>query len=377
MVSELKNFLADLQSKKIIADHANVDNFFNLEQEQKCLYLGIDCTNDSLHIGHLFQFLQTVRFAQEGFKVILLLGGTTSKIGDPSDKLKERPRLEKEKLKDYYKQIKSQVADTFLKKREVQKPNFAPLELFYSKDLNLLNSIYQVLEFGKDQDWDKYLQYIWPSNSNIDRFQILDNSKWLGKLSFIDFIDQVGRNVTINYLLAKETIKQRVSSESGLSFSAFSYSLLQAYDFYYLYKNYGCHGQLGGSDQWGNLTTGLKLIKSVYPESKAFALTFNLLVDKKGKKISKSSTDKTIWISLEKTPFIDFYNFLSNMPDEQALVFLKQFTFLNDKQIEKLNKLNNPTKLRIPQRILIEMLFYLLYENRGLEWLKDKLTKNN
>jgi tyrosyl-tRNA synthetase len=95
----------------------------------------------------------------------------------------------------------------------------------------------------------------------------------LSKISFVDFIDQIGRNISINYLLAKETIKQRVNSETGLSFLAFSYSLLQAYDFYYLYENHGCRGQLGGSDQWGNLTTGLKLIRSVYPENKSFALT--------------------------------------------------------------------------------------------------------
>ena len=175
----------------------------------------------------------------------------------------------------------------------------------------------------------------------------------------MDFIDKAGRNITINYLLAKETIKQRVSSRVGLSFLAFSYSLLQAYDFYYLYENYNCRGQLGGSDQWGNLTTGLKLIKSFYPTNKTFAFNFPLLTDKEGKKFSKSENSKnTLWLNSDKKIFYDFFR---NMPDPQAQKFVCQFTFLNQKQIEELKKLNNPPQLRIFQRILYELMFFLNY----------------
>ncbi|CAH1759190.1 15284_t:CDS:2 [Entrophospora sp. SA101] len=157
----------------------------------------------NLHIGHLFTILQTIRFAQKGFKILLVFGGATSKIGDPSDKLKERPQLADDEIKNYYQKIEGQITDLLLKEKKPCQPGFRPLELFYSDNPVLLKDIYQI-----------------------------------------------GRNISVNYLLTKETIKQRVENpETSLSFTAFSYSLLQAYDFYYLYQNYNCHGQLGGSDQ--------------------------------------------------------------------------------------------------------------------------------
>ena len=142
---------------------------------------------------------------------------------------------------------------------------------------------------------------------------------------------------------------------------AFSYSLLQAYDFYYLYENYNCRGQLGGSDQWGNLTTGLELTKKLYPEKevKTFAFTFSLLTDKGGKKFSKSESGKnTLRLNSDEK---DFYDFFRNLPDELAQLFIKQFTFLEEKQIQALLKLNNPPKLRIFQRILYELIYWLNY----------------
>ena len=169
----------------------------------------------------------------------------------------------------------------------------------------------------------------------------------------------MGRNISISYLLAKETIKQRINSETGLSFLAFSYSLLQAYDFYYLYEAYNCHGQLGGSDQWGNLTTGLKLIRGFHPENKTFTFNFPLLTDKDGKKFSKSeSGQKMLWLNNEEHQFSDFFR---NMPDEQVKIYIKQFTFLSESQIKELIKLNNPPKLRILQRVLYELIFILNY----------------
>ncbi|KLL03999.1 MAG: tyrosyl-tRNA synthetase [Mycoplasmataceae bacterium CE_OT135] len=375
MSTNLEAFFQDLQKREVIADAANLkNNFYQLKSREKVIYWGVDCTNDSLHIGHLFAILQIIRFAQQDFRIILLLGGATSKIGDPSDKAKERPQLAEKELQNYYQQIEEQITNLLLKEKKIGKLDFQPLELFYHDNPSLLKNIYQALELDKSDPWKKYFQYIWPLDKN-SHFQVLNNAEWLNKLSFVDFIDQVGRNITINYLLAKETIKQRVNSETGLSFLAFSYSLLQAYDFYHLYKKYGCHGQLGGSDQWGNLTTGLKLIRSIHPENKTFAFTFPLLTDKEGKKISKSSTGKTIWLSPKKTSFSEFYDFLRNMPDEQALKLLYKFTFLTKEQVEKIAQLNNPRKLRIPQRILLELLFYLLYQEKGLTWLKGLNNK--
>lgn len=195
------------------------------------------------------------------------------------------------------------------------------------------------------------MRYVWPLKENTN-FLILNNKDWLEKINFIDFLRQTGKYLTVAYLLSKETIKKRI--ESGISFLEFSYPLIQAYDFYYLYQNYQCHGQLGGSDQWGNLTTGLKLIRNFYPENKTFAFNFPLLTDNEGKKFSKSESGKKIlWLNAERK---DFYDFWRNMSDGQAKIYIKQFTFLEEKQIEELIKLNNPPKLRVLQRILYELI---------------------
>ncbi|CAI2163584.1 2059_t:CDS:10 [Funneliformis geosporum] len=208
---DLVDFFQDLQKRGLIANSANLDNFYQLKSEEKVVYLGIDCTAESLHIGHLFLLIQTIRFAHQGFQVLLVLGGATSKIGDPSDKVKERTQLEVKKLVEYQTKIKEQLQKILFTSRQIKKPQFAPLEQFYGEDPKLLDK---------------------------NKFQILNNQDWLEK-----------------------------RLETGLSYLAFSYSLLQAYDFYYLYQTYNCHGQLGGSDQWGNLTTGLKLIRGFFPEN--------------------------------------------------------------------------------------------------------------
>ena len=381
MPAELKDFFLDLQKREIIADHANLENFFQLKPNEKVIYWGVDCTNDSLHIGSLFTILQLVRFAQKGFKMLLILGVATSKIGDPSDKDKERPLLEVNQIDGFQEKIKEQLNSLLIKPKK-DSPlflNFSPLEKFYSNVFTngeLLKNVNKVLEIPDEgnnkEKWEKYLQYIWPLKDS-SKFQILNNQDWLEKINFIDFLRKTGKNLTVAYLSAKETIKKRI--DTGISYLEFSYPLIQAYDFYYLYENYNCHGQLGGSDQWGNLTTGLKLIHNYHPQNKCFALTFNLLTDKEGKKISKSSAGKTIWLSPEKTSFPEFYDFLRNLPDEKALKFLSQFTFLTEEQVKKIDQLNNPRKLRIPQRILIELLFYLLYGERGMEWLKKESAK--
>ncbi|MDR1670465.1 MAG: tyrosine--tRNA ligase [Spiroplasmataceae bacterium] len=371
MTKNLELFFEDLNKRGIIANSANLESFYQLKSEEKVVYLGIDCTAESLHIGHLFLLIQTIRFAEAGFKILLILGGATSKIGDPSDKLKERPQLESDQLNNYFQAIKNQVSRIVVRSpvsEIVKEVDFSPLENFYSDNPELLSDIYKVLgisEESKNQEkWEKYLSYIWPLSEN--KYQILNNEEWLGNLKLLDF-NKIGRNITINYLLSKETIKQRVENpNSGLSYLAFSYSLLQAYDFYYLFENYNCRGQLGGSDQWGNLTTGLKLISNFYPEeenqvekkNKSFAFTFNLLTDKEGKKISKSEGKKTLWLGGDKKEFYDFWR---NLSDEQAKFYVKQFTFLSESQIKELEKLNNPPKLRIFQRILLELIWFLNY----------------
>ena len=158
MSTSLKLFFYDLQKRGIIANHANLVNFYQLKPEEKVIYLGIDCTAESLHIGHLFLLLQTVRFANEGFTVLLVLGGATSKIGDPSDKLKERPQLEDKKINQYYQAIKNQITRIVTRpptSETISGTNLAPLELFYSDNPELLNNIYQVLEIKIEDNKEK------------------------------------------------------------------------------------------------------------------------------------------------------------------------------------------------------------------------------
>src|SRR5205809_2872136 len=145
MSTDLKSFFQDLQKRGIVANYANLENFYQLKPEEKVIYLGIDCTGERLHIGHLFLYFQTVRFAKEGFKVLLVLGGATSKIGDPSDKDKERPLLEERQIEDYQEKIKSQLERILIKAKKIEKVNFSPLEKFYSDNPELLKKIYEKL----------------------------------------------------------------------------------------------------------------------------------------------------------------------------------------------------------------------------------------
>lgn len=381
---ELESIIEEFKKRGIYSNCANPENFLNLEESQKCVYLGIDCTANSLHIGHLLPIMQATRLAKNNFKILLLLGGATSKIGDPSDKLKERPILDTKILLENQKKMEQQLRLIF-NRNEIKKISLKnlPLYSFFQGNEILLKSIYKILELesiieekSKEFVWEKYLSKIWPSEIKKNSFEIVDNREWLDKLTFVDFIDKCGRNITINYLLAKETIKQRINSENGLSFSAFSYSLLQAYDFFYLYKNYNCHGQLGASDQWGNFTTGLKMIKAFDNENKCFALSFNLILDENGKKISKSDLGTNIvWLDKKKTSFKDLFNFFSNMSDQKSIDFVKKFTFISEEQLEKLLEINNPKSLRILQRILMELFFFLIHGEEGLEWIEANSTK--
>lgn len=361
MTKDLKDLFEELNNRKIISNYANLDNFYNLNLDERIIYLGIDCTNDSLHIGHLFLLIQTIRFANNNFKILLILGGSTSKIGDPSDKKEEREKINNDKINEYQEKIKKQLINIFIaSKNNFSKyfSDFSPLEEFYEDDL--LNKIYDVLEIDNKLNnkykWEIYKKYIWPLENN--NYVIINNKKWLEKIKLIDFIEEIG-NVSINYLLDKDWIKKRLE-KGGLSYSSLTYTLLQSKDFIHLYKNYKCRGQLGGSDQWGNLTTGLKLIKNIYKEkNKSFAFSFSLLTDKDGEKISKTKTKKYL-LNCEKKLFKDYFQ---NMTDEEAEKNLRKFTFLSEDKIEKIIKLNNPKKLRIPQRILYQLIFWINSEN--------------
>lgn len=384
----LKNFLNEMRDIGVISNYANIENFMKLEKEERTLYWGVDCTSDSIHIGHLLIIMQLFRFSENNFKIIFVLGGSTSTIGDPSDKLKERPELKKEVIKNNYKEILNQLSS--ISKRNVNELSLftineninenIPLGCFYKNDI--LKKIYKCIGIKIENNsnykllWDKFIKFCLPKKQNEKGFLFLNNEEWLHNLNFIEFVNEYGKIITVNYLLSKGRIKQRIESENGISFSEFSYSLLQGYDFYYLNKNYSCSGQVGASDQWGNCTTGLKIIKSKNSENKSFVISFNLMLDKNGKKISKTGNKSDmVWMDENKTSFNSLFDYFNNMEDNETINFAIKFTSLKREIINEITKINIPKSLRILQRILIENFFFIIHGNEGIKWLREKNIK--
>jgi tyrosyl-tRNA synthetase len=264
-----------------------------LNKEMTTAYIGFDPTSDSLHIGSLVQIILLVHFQNFGHKPIALVGGATGMIGDPSGKSDERNLLDEATLARNVKGIKS-VFSRFLD--------------FNSK----------------------------ASNAPV----LTNNYDWMKDFTFIDFARDVGKRITVNYMMAKDSVKNRLSGEEGsvgMSFTEFTYQLIQGYDFYYLHKNYNCLLQMGGSDQWGNITTGTELVRrmNVGEEAKAFALTCPLITKSDGSKFGKSEGGN-IWLDADKTSVYKFYQFWLNSTDEDAEKYIKIFTFLDKQTIEAL-----------------------------------------
>jgi len=296
------NVLSDLKERGLVYQSANLKGLEQkLSKEKIVLYCGFDPTGKSLHLGHLLQLLTLKRFLNNGHRVIVLLGGATGLIGDPSGKSEERPLLTKKELSKNKKKIKEQIE--------------------------------KILINGKGKK----------------KVLILDNYWWHSKFKFLDFLREVGKHFTISYLLAKESVKNRL--EAGISFTEFSYNLLQAYDFYYLFKNYHCELQIGGSDQWGNITSGIDLIKKL-ENKEVYGFTLPLITSSTGEKFGKSS-GKALWLDKRLTTPYELYQYFFNIPDSEVIKFLKYFTFLKEVEIDKLEKetRNQPEK-RIAQKIL-------------------------
>jgi len=296
------NVLSDLKERGLVYQAANLKDLEKkLSKEKIVLYCGFDPTGRSLHLGHLLQLLTLKRFLNNGHRVIVLLGGATGLIGDPSGKSEERPLLTKKELSKNKKTIKEQIE--------------------------------KILINGKGKK----------------KVLILDNYWWHSKFKFLDFLREVGKHFTISYLLAKESVKNRL--EAGISFTEFSYNLLQAYDFYYLFKNYHCELQIGGSDQWGNITSGIDLIKKL-ENKEVYGFTLPLITSSTGEKFGKSS-GKALWLDKRLTTPYELYQYFFNIPDSEVIKFLKYFTFLKELEIDKLEKetRNQPEK-RIAQKIL-------------------------
>lgn len=261
-----------------------------LLKEMTTLYVGFDPTADSLHIGSLVPIILLVHANKSGHKSIALVGGATGMIGDPSGKSDERNLLDEETLAK----------------------NVAGIRAVLSR----------FLDFNSTE-----------KNAPI----LVNNYDWMKEFSFIDFAREVGKRITVNYMMAKDSVKKRIAGEGeGMSFTEFTYQLIQGYDFQHLYKNYNCLLQMGGSDQWGNITTGTELIRRMNGDgAKAYAMTCPLITKADGSKFGKSEGGN-VWLTADKTSVYDFYQFWLNTSDEDAEKYIKIFTFLDEQTIGNL-----------------------------------------
>ena len=287
---KLKNFVEELRWRGMIHD-VTPGTEEQLLKEMTSGYVGIDPTADSLHIGHLVGVMMLRHLQLAGHRPIALLGGATGMIGDPSGKSAERNLLNEETLRANEAALKKQLA--------------------------------KFLDFESDAK---------------NRAILVNNYDWMKNFSFLDFIRDIGKHITVNYMMSKESVKKRISpdNKSGMSFTEFSYQLVQGFDFLHLYQHENCKLQMGGADQWGNITTGTELIRrKLGHESNAFALTCPLITKADGGKFGKTESGN-IWLDPEKTSPYEFYQFWLNVSDEDAAKYIKIFTLLDKETIEKL-----------------------------------------
>ena len=282
------NFIEELKWRGMIAD-MRPGTEEQLQKELTSAYVGIDPTADSLHIGHLVGVMMLRHFQRAGHRPIALIGGATGMIGDPSMKSAERNLLDEETLRHNQECIKQQLA--------------------------------KFLDFDSDAP---------------NAAKLVNNYDWMKDYSFLNFIRDIGKHITVNYMMAKDSVKKRLSRDSsvGMSFTEFSYQLLQGYDFLYLYEHEGCRLQMGGSDQWGNITTGTELIRRK-TGGEAFALTCPLITKADGGKFGKTESGN-VWLDRRYTSPYKFYQFWLNVSDADAAKYIKIFTALDQEEIEAL-----------------------------------------
>ncbi|HCZ1750024.1 TPA: tyrosine--tRNA ligase [Staphylococcus aureus] len=312
--------IEDLKWRGLIyqqTDEQGIEDLLN--KEQVTLYCGADPTADSLHIGHLLPFLTLRRFQEHGHRPIVLIGGGTGMIGDPSGKSEERVLQTEEQVDKNIEGISKQMHNIF--------------------------------EFGTDHG-----------------AVLVNNRDWLGQISLISFLRDYGKHVGVNYMLGKDSIQSRL--EHGISYTEFTYTILQAIDFGHLNRELNCKIQVGGSDQWGNITSGIELMRRMYGQTEAYGLTIPLVTKSDGKKFGKSESG-AVWLDAEKTSPYEFYQFWINQSDEDVIKFLKYFTFLGKEEIDRLEQSKNEAPhLREAQKTLAEELTKFIH---GEDALKDAI----
>ena len=323
------NILEDLKWRGAINQQTDAEGLAKYleEHDDLALYCGTDPTGDSLHIGHLIPFMILKRFQLAGYHPVIVIGGGTGTIGDPSGRSTERVLLDAEKLHQN--------------------------EIALTKQMEKL--------FG------------------TDNFEIVNNAEWLDKLSLIDFLRDYGKHFQVNNMINKDVVASRL--ENGISFTEFSYQILQAIDFYQLNKNHGVQMQIGGSDQWGNITAGIDLIhKLMGSDREAFGLTIPLMLKADGTKFGKSAGG-AIWLDPEKTSPYEFYQFWINQDDRDVVKYLKYFTFLSHEEIDELaEQVKTEPWKRTAQKTLAKEVTKFVHGEEGLaeaEMITDSLFSGN
>lgn len=312
------DLLKDLEWRGITYQQTDAEGLKDLlNKESISIYCGIDPTADSMHIGHLLPFLTLRRFQNQGHRPLVLVGGATGLIGDPSGKNEERKLQTVEAIQGNVASIKVQLQSIF----DFEGENGAVM---------------------------------------------VNNYDWIGAMDVVTFLRDFGKHVGVNYMLAKDTISSRL--ESGISFTEFTYTILQAMDFNHLYDNYNCKLQIGGSDQWGNITTGLELIRRTHEEeTKAFGFTIPLVTKADGTKFGKTESG-AVWLDPKKTSPYEFYQFWINAADADVVKYLKYFTFLSHEEIEALAaSVETEPHLRKAQKTLAEEMTKLIHGEEALD----------
>lgn len=296
----MNTFLQELQDRDLISQLTDINKINEILKNGATLYCGFDPTADSLHVGSLLPLITLLRFKKAGHTILPLIGGATGMIGDPSGKAKERTL------------------------------NNADTVVFFKRSItHQINSV-----LGKD-------------------VEVVDNVEWTNGMSVLSFLRDIGKHFSVNAMLNKDSVKSRIErEEQGISFTEFSYQLLQSMDFHHLFKNRGCNLQIGGSDQWGNITSGIDLIhKKEGNDAVAAGITIPLLVKANGEKFGKSESG-AVWLSADKTSPFDFFQFWLNISDEDIKRFFKMFSFRSIEEIEQIFEEDKERTKPIAQRLL-------------------------
>lgn len=313
-----KNFIEELQWRGMIHD-VMPGAEAHLAEQMRNAYIGFDPTADSLHIGNLVPIMLLAHYQRCGHKPFALVGGATGMIGDPSGKSNERNLLDEKTLNHNQNAIKAQLAH------------------FLDFDSKVINAAV-----------------------------LVNNYDWMKGISFLDFIRDTGKHITVNYMMAKDSVKNRITSEAseGMSFTEFTYQLVQGYDFLHLYKNNTCTIQMGGSDQWGNITTGTELIRRI-GGGKGYAITCPLITKSDGSKFGKSEGGN-VWLDAKRTSPYKFYQYWLNSSDEDAQKYIKIFTFLTKEEIDILiTQHNESPHLRALQKRLAKEITIMVHSEAG------------